>query len=65
MTTEEKAFPFYPAAPSEEEKKRMQVMIELNMWANNDTFMAKRAAETLVLLIANQFDINLVQVLEK
>ena len=64
MTTEEKAFPFYPAAPSEEEKKRMQVMIELNMWASNDTFMAKRAAETLILLLADQFDINLVQ-LEK
>ena len=45
-------------------KKRMEVMMELNKWTNNDSFMAKRAAETLVLLLADQFDINLVQ-LEK
>lgn len=57
-------FPYYPSPIPVEEMKRMQVMNELNMWASNDTFMAKRAAETLVLLIANQFDINLVQ-LEK
>ncbi len=57
-------FPYYPPVVSEEEKKRMEVMMELNKWANNDPFMAKRAAETLILLISDQFEINIVQ-LEK
>jgi hypothetical protein len=38
--------------------------MELNKWAVNDPFMAKRSAETLILLLADQFDINIVQ-LEK
>lgn len=56
-----KPFPYYPNVISEEERKRMEVMMELNKWANNDPFMAKRSAETLILLIANQFQISLIK----
>ena len=56
-----KPFPYYPPIVSKEEMKRMEVMMELNKWANNDPFVAKRTAETLILLLADQFDINLVQ----
>lgn len=56
-----KPFPYWPPVTSEEEMKRTEVMMELNKWANNDPFMAKRAAETLILLLSDQFDINLVQ----
>lgn len=59
-----KPFPYYPPVIPEEEKKRMEVLMELNKWANNDPFLAKRSAESLILLLADQFDINLVQ-LEK
>lgn len=54
-------FPYYPPVVSEEERKRMEVMIELNKWANNDPFVAKRTAETLILLIAEQFNISLIK----
>jgi hypothetical protein len=56
-----KPFPYYPSPIPEAEMKRMEVMMELNKWANNDPFMAKRAAETLVLLIAEQFNISLIK----
>lgn len=59
MLPSPKSFPYYPPVLSEEELKRVEVMIELNKWANNDPFMAKRAAETLILLLAEQFNINL------
>lgn len=59
-----KPFPYWPPQASEEEMKRMEVMLELNKWANNDSFMAKRAAETLILLLSDQFSVNLLQ-LEK
>lgn len=56
-----KPFPYYPPIAPEEERKRTEVMMELNKWANNDPFLAKRAAETLILLLSDQFDINLIQ----
>lgn len=56
-----KPFPYYPSPIPEPEMKRMEVMMELNKWANNDPFVAKRTAETLILLLADQFDINLIQ----
>lgn len=59
-----KPFPYYPPQPSEEEMKRFEVMNELNKWANNDPFIAKRTAETLIILLANQFDINLLKINE-
>jgi len=59
-----KPFPYYPNEVPIEELKRMEVMFELNKWANNDPFMAKRSAETLILLLAEQFNVNLLQ-LEK
>lgn len=64
IDTKAKPFPYWPPQVSVEELKRTEVMMELNKWANNDPFMAKRSAETLILLLAEQFDINLVQ-LEK
>ncbi len=54
-----KPFPFWPPQVPIEEMKRMEVMMELNKWPHNDPFMAKRAAETLIILLSNQFDINL------
>lgn len=59
-----KPFPYWPQEVPVEELMRMEVMIELNKWANNDPFMAKRSAETLILLLSDQFSINLMQ-LEK
>lgn len=64
MASTLKPFPYYPNTVPIEELKRMEVMIELNKWANNDPFMAKRSAETLILLLSEQFNINLLQ-LEK
>ena len=57
-------FPYWPPEASLETKKRNEVMGDLDKWSNNDSFMAKRCAESLILLLADQFDINLVQ-LEK
>lgn len=54
-------FPYYPTQVPEDELKRIEVMMELNKWANNDVFIAKRTAETLILLLSDQFNINLVQ----
>lgn len=54
-----KPFPFYPPQSSEEEMKRVEVMMELNKWANNDDDIARRAAETLILLLSKQFQIKL------
>jgi len=59
-----KPFPYYPNTVPVEELKRLEVMMELNKWANNDPFMAKRSAETLILLLSEQFNINLIS-LEK
>lgn len=59
VDTKPKPFPFWPSQPSSEELKRMEVMMELNKWANNDPFMAKRSAETLILLLSEQFGISL------
>lgn len=59
-----KPFPFYPPIAPVEEMKRMELLMELNKWANNDSTIAKRSAETLILLLVEQFDINLMQ-LEK
>ncbi len=57
-----KPFPYWPAQVPIEEMKRMEVMMELNKWANNDPFMAKRSAETLILLLAEQFEINILKI---
>jgi hypothetical protein len=54
-------FPYWPPVASEEEMKRGEIMMELNKWANNDPFVAKRTAETLILLIAEQFNISLIK----
>jgi hypothetical protein len=59
--TPAKPFPYWPPEVSVEERKRMEVMIELNKWAYNDPFMAKRSAETLIMLLAQQFDIKLIK----
>lgn len=56
-----KPFPYWPSVASNEEMKRGEVMMELNKWAYNDPFVAKRTAQTLILLLADQFDINLIQ----
>ena len=53
-----KPFPYYPSVVSEEEMKRMEVMMELNKWANNDDDIAQRTAETLILLLQKQFRIK-------
>lgn len=57
-------FPYFPTPIPLEQMKRETVMNELNMWANNDPFMAKRSAETLIMLLASQFDINLLKINE-
>jgi hypothetical protein len=57
----QKPFPYYPPHPTEEELKRMEVMMELNKWANNDVALAKRSAETLIILLAEQFQVNLLK----
>lgn len=51
-------FPYYPPSPTEEEMKRLELMMELNKWANNDPEIAQRAAETLILLLGKQFNVN-------
>jgi hypothetical protein len=55
-------FPYWPPTPTDEEMKRLEIMNELNKWANNDTMLAKRSAETLIVLLAHQFDINLLKI---
>jgi hypothetical protein len=54
-----KPFPYWPTQPTEEELKRMELMLELNKWANNDDDIAQRTAETLILLLSKQFRIKL------
>lgn len=51
-------FPYWPPMPTEEEMKRMELMNELNKWANNDPDIAQRAAESLIFLIGKQFNIE-------
>jgi hypothetical protein len=51
-------FPFYPMCASVEEKKRHELMIQLNMWANNDPDIAVRMAQSMIILIADQFGID-------
>jgi hypothetical protein len=53
-----KPFPFYPTQPSEREMLRMELMMELNKWDNNDPDLARRAAETLKYQLKKQFDLN-------
>lgn len=57
-------FPYWPPTVPIEELKRIELMMELNKWANNDPFMAKRSAETLILVLSEQFDINLLKINE-
>lgn len=57
-------FPFYPNVVPIEERMRMEAMMDLNKWANNDPFMAKRCAESLILMLADQFSINLLKINE-
>lgn len=54
-----KPFPYWPPQATEEEMKRMEVMMELNKWANNDQSIAERTAATLITLLAKQFGIDL------
>lgn len=53
-----KPFPYWPPQPTSEEMKRMEVMMELNKWANNDPDLAKRSAETLIFLLGKQFNLD-------
>lgn len=57
-----KLFPYWPPQPTEEEMKRMEVMMELNKWANNDPDLAQRAASTLIVLLSKQFEIDLKEI---
>lgn len=59
-----KPFPYWPAQATPEMLIRTELMMELDKWSNNDPFLAKRCAESFILLLADQFNINLVQ-LEK
>lgn len=62
--TPPKPFPYWPPTPTPEMQLRSELMLELDKWSNNNPFLAKRSAESLILLLAEQFDINLLQ-LEK
>lgn len=53
-------FPYYPPQPPLEMQIRNEAMMDLDKWANNDPEIAKRSAETLILILAKQFNINLV-----
>lgn len=57
-----KPFPYWPPQVSNEELMRMEVMMELNKWANNDPELAKRSASTLIVLLAKQFSIDLKEI---
>lgn len=61
-TTEAKPFPYWPATPSEDQLKRNEIMLELDKWNNNDTDLARRSAETLIILLARQFSIDLMKI---
>jgi hypothetical protein len=52
-------FPYYPTRPTLEMQIRNEAMMDLDKWANNDPEIAKRSAETLILVLAKQFDIKL------
>lgn len=56
---ERKPFPYWPPVVSNEELIRMEVMMELNKWANNEPELAKRSAATLITLLSKQFGIDL------
>lgn len=58
-TQKKKPFPFWPPYPTPEQEVRDEAMMDLNKWANNNPEIAKRSAETLILLLAKQFDIKL------
>lgn len=51
-------FPYWPGTPNREEMKRMELMMEVNKWANNDAEIAKRSAESLIRLVSKQFGLN-------
>jgi hypothetical protein len=57
-----KPFPYWPPQVSNEELMRMEVMMELNKWANNDPELAKRSATTLIVLLSKQFSIDLKEI---
>lgn len=59
---EKKPFPYWPPQASNEELMRMEVMMELNKWANNDPELAKRSASTLIVLLSKQFSIDLKEI---
>lgn len=52
-------FPFWPSETSIEERTRMELMQQLNMWSNNNPAIAKVTAITLINLIAEQFNIDI------
>lgn len=52
-------FPYWPPEATIEMKIRNEVMMEVDKWSNNDAEIAKRVAETLILLLSKQFDIKL------
>jgi hypothetical protein len=53
-----KPFPYYPSCPSVDEQKRMMLITELNMWANNDESIARDKAKILVRVLTEQFNLN-------
>lgn len=57
-----KPFPYWPPQPTDKEMKRMEVMMELNKWANNDPELAKRSAMTMIYLLGKQFGIDLKEI---
>lgn len=59
-----KPFPYWPPAPTPEMQIRTELMMELDKWSNNDPFLAKRCAESFILILAQQFNINLLQINE-
>jgi hypothetical protein len=62
--TSSKPFPYWPAQPTPEMQIRSELMMELDKWSNNDPFLAKRCAESFILILAQQFNINLLQINE-
>lgn len=55
-------FPYWPAQPTPEMQIRQELMLELDKWSNNDPFLAKRCAESFILVLSVQFDINLLKI---
>lgn len=53
-----KPFPYYPPTPTEREIIRHELMMELHKWDNNNADIAKRTAQSLIILLQEQFDIK-------